>query len=93
MSEQTTYIIDMNGVYSADDFHGLLEEILPLPDYYGENLDALYDVLTEMGKNWHLIFRNYTEAQVCMEKYMKNLRKMCGKAMEHTPGLVIEFED
>ncbi|MCR4588919.1 MAG: barstar family protein [Lachnospiraceae bacterium] len=93
MKETQTFVIDMNGVYSADDFQGLLEEILPLPDYYGENLDALYDVLTEQGKGWHLIFRNYTEAQVCMEKYMKNLRKMCRRAQENCEGLTIDFED
>ncbi len=93
MQKEQTYVIDMNGVYSADDFQGLLKELLPLPEYYGENLDALYDVLTSQGKKWHLIFQNYTEAEVCMEKYMKNLRKMCRKAQENCPGLVIEFTD
>ena len=30
--------------------HKYLKEKLELPEHYGENLDALYDCLTEMGK-------------------------------------------
>lgn len=29
--------------------HAHLKEVLGLPDYYGNNLDALYDCLTEAG--------------------------------------------
>ena len=28
--------------------HAYLQKVLPLPEYYGRNLDALYDCLTEM---------------------------------------------
>lgn len=30
--------------------HDYLRETLGLPDHYGENLDALYDCLTEIGE-------------------------------------------
>lgn len=30
--------------------HEYLTEALALPDYYGKNLDALYDCLTELGE-------------------------------------------
>ena len=36
----------------------LLAKELSLPEYYGQNLDALHDVLTEQGDNWNLIFYN-----------------------------------
>lgn len=29
--------------------HNYLKEVLNFPDYYGKNLDALYDCLTEIG--------------------------------------------
>lgn len=31
-----------------EELHDYLQEMLPLPAYYGRNLDALYDCLTEL---------------------------------------------
>ncbi len=41
----------LNGKYLADKTaaHPYLARMLDLPDYYGGNLDALFDCLTEMG--------------------------------------------
>ena len=36
------YIIDLTGVKSRDELHDRIEEILPVPGWYGRNLDALY---------------------------------------------------
>jgi ribonuclease inhibitor len=33
-------------IKSVDDFHREIRKILDLPDYYGNNLDALWDCLT-----------------------------------------------
>ena len=41
----TTYTIDLNRVHSLYELHDHLEEVLPLPDYYGRNMDALWDPL------------------------------------------------
>ncbi len=38
--------LDLTALHSPEDLHAYLKEELDLPDYYGENLDALYDVLT-----------------------------------------------
>ena len=58
--EQVFYI-DLNGISTGDELHALLRKELPLPDYYGDNLDAFYDVLTEQGEGWNLIFYNRTK--------------------------------
>ena len=55
--EQVFYI-DLKNVTSKEELHTTLSRELPLPDYYGNNLDALYDVLTEEGEGWNLIFYN-----------------------------------
>lgn len=38
--------IDLNQIGSYADFYGLLRQELSLPDYFGNNLDALYDVIS-----------------------------------------------
>ena len=43
------YKIHFTKISSFSDLHELLKESLDLPYYYGENLDALYDCLREIG--------------------------------------------
>lgn len=58
--EQVFYI-DLKGISTKEELHALLKKELPLPEYYGDNLDAFYDVLTEQGEGWNLIFYNCTK--------------------------------
>ena len=39
-------VIDGNQITSKEDLHKILKRELELPDYYGNNLDALFDCLT-----------------------------------------------
>jgi len=85
------YHIDLKNIFSADDFHELLEQTLPLPDYYGGNLDALHDVLTEQSEGWDITFTNCGDAAAILGKYMKSIRKMCEKAQEENEKLQVTF--
>lgn len=38
--------VDMNKMKSEEEVHSFLAEQLRFPEYYGKNLDALYDMLT-----------------------------------------------
>jgi ribonuclease inhibitor len=42
------YFIDFSGITDRYALHSCLKRALELPEYYGCNLDALYDCLTEM---------------------------------------------
>lgn len=78
------FVVDLAGVRSAARLHSVLAEKLPLPEWYGRNLDALYDVLTEFGSNWNIVFRNVGAS-------LKGLRSVCEDAASETPGLSISF--
>lgn len=43
----SNYVLDMKNVNSRDDFHNLVAREMDFPSYYGKNLDALWDLLTE----------------------------------------------
>ena len=47
--ETYNYKVHFSKINSFADLHGTLKESLDLPYYYGENLDALYDCLREIG--------------------------------------------
>lgn len=40
--------INGSGIKTAEEFHKVFAKAAHAPSYYGGNLDALYDVLTEM---------------------------------------------
>ena len=42
------YVLDASRMTSKEEAHAYLKEVLELPEYYGNNLDALHDCLEEM---------------------------------------------
>jgi len=61
---QTIYI-DFTDIGDYEDFYAQLKEKLPLPEYFGENLDALADVITgELQMPLHLEFVNMSIDQL-----------------------------
>ena len=77
------FTIDLSTV--GDDavaLHRLLRATLPLPECYGDNLDALHDVLTEFGATWTLVFRGTPPP---------GLKAVCDDAAAETPGLSVRW--
>lgn len=50
------YSVDLRNIYTRDSLHQTLMEALDLPDYYGKNLDALMDCLTEIRDDCEIEF-------------------------------------
>ena len=86
------YEIDLAGVYNPDDLHEVIAKVLPLPEYYGGNLDALHDVLTDIPEETHISFVNSYEAEVMMPKYMAGLKRMCRDTQDENDSLQISFD-
>ena len=51
--------IDCAGFADRKEFHRVLAQTLSFPDWYGHNLDALYDCLTDIDEPTHLILENW----------------------------------
>lgn len=62
--------------------HAYLKEVLALPEYYGNNLDALYDCLTEM-KELEIEFIR-TEGT---RGYFPRVYRVFERAAEQNPGI------
>ncbi|HBV17668.1 barstar family protein [Chryseobacterium carnipullorum] len=60
-----TIYIDFTDIGDYDDFYAQLKEKVSLPEYFGDNLDALSDVITgELEMPLHLEFVNMTVDQL-----------------------------
>ncbi len=88
---RNVFYIDLMNISSRDEFHDLLEKELPLPEYYGRNLDALADVLSESGQGWDIIFYNSAFFEEAEKSYFKKLQKLCSHMMEEISDMRIRF--
>lgn len=68
--------------------HDYLKEALALPDYYGRNLDALYDCLTELDET-EIRFVNLDAAG---DSYFSRVLSVFQEAREENPRLHLFFE-
>lgn len=61
-SDTIFVIIDGSHLYTTEDLYRTLAETLSFPDYFGQNLDALYDMLTDLAwlpyENIYVIIKN-----------------------------------
>lgn len=66
-------ILDANLLVRKGPAHDYLAQTLNFPDYYGRNLDALYDCLTEMS-DLQIEIINSSEAYGYYDKVLKVLK-------------------
>ena len=52
-------IMDARKLGEKEEAHRYLKEVFSFPDYYGANLDALYDCLSE--REWIAIYMTHAE--------------------------------
>lgn len=93
MGMQEIFTVDLSGVSDRRGLHDRIQEALPLPEYYGRNLDALYDTLTEFGSGWHVRFTGCGLIRESLPAYMDALVRLCRQAQEELEDLSVTFED
>ena len=87
--------IYLNGKAMRDreSMHDHLRRRLKLPDYYGNNLDALYDCLTENGEETELIVRNTEALRTAMGSYGTKFLSVLAAATGANPRIHVIFRD
>ncbi len=70
------YEIDLTGICGPKEFHRKVREVLPIPEWYGNNLDALHDVLTEQS-DWVVWFRHAKDLREARPRYAGALERLC----------------
>lgn len=72
---------------SQEELHYQLKTVLHLPDYYGKNLDALWDCLTgEVALPVELTWVNFQTSKDALGDYAENLRQLFQEAEEELKG-------
>ncbi|MBQ3379257.1 MAG: barstar family protein [Clostridia bacterium] len=85
----TTVIIDGSAVKSHEDIHTIFETSLKLPPWYGRNLDALYDCLTDMSESVTIQLKNLPALEAAMGARYPALLRMLYDASEENHRITI----
>ena len=62
------------------------------PDYYGRNLDALFDMLTGLREDTCVGFFGIDDGREALAGYLKQVKRVLQDAEEENPYLCVIFE-
>ena len=82
-----TILLDGREMTSREAAHDHLTKQLLLPAYYGRNLDALYDLLTEKGSGMTLVLEHSDAMRQALGSYGSRLIAALLDAEQATPDL------
>ncbi|MBQ2854281.1 MAG: barstar family protein [Oscillospiraceae bacterium] len=84
--------IDCRGFVPRSDLHKAFADALAFPDYYGNNLDALHDCLTEISEETRIRLLHWEDAEASLGSYARaTKRAILDAALENTQ-LAVMFD-
>jgi len=71
-------IIELDGkkMDSVMNTHRHLKECMSLPEYYGHNLDAMHDAMSEISENTFVFVENSATMEVSLGEYSQRMEKV-----------------
>ena len=81
-------VLDGDAISTREELHDALARELALPAWYGRNLDALYDCLTDLSVPTTIHVENWPE-----EDYMQRALAVLRDAAEENELLQVRLED
>lgn len=85
-------VLDVKRFKGRSRAHAYLKETLRLPDYYGRNLDALYDCLGEIGEETVIVVPKAIQNKEYLGEYGKTMLQVFRDAAEENEALTVKIE-
>jgi ribonuclease inhibitor len=83
--------IDCARIHNREELHDALALKLSFPEYYGKNLDALYDCLTELPFPVHLTLLHFDHLAELFGEYALWLRQVFEEAEMSNDLLIVTY--
>ena len=85
-------ILDIEKMRSLPMLHKYLHTALALPEYYGSNLDALYDCLTEIAESTELVVPKKVADEAYLGWYGQQFLQMLEDAAAENEALRVTLQ-
>ena len=83
---------DCTNISDKAELHKALAEGLDFPDWYGNNLDALYDCLTGVCEETRIVLRGFAALEESLGSYARSVRRVLLKADADNDYLHVSIE-
>ena len=84
--------IDCRGFIPRSELHKAFADALSFPDYYGNNLDALHDCLTDISEETRLRLVNWADAEEKLGSYARSTKRAILEATIENKKLAVIFD-
>ena len=86
-------IIEGKGIATPDQFHDAISRALAFPDYYGRNLDALWDCLTGwIDTPTTVIWKDFAVSKAKLGEFGERVAKLLHDVAAEVDSFEIRFE-
>jgi len=85
-------ILDGNVIKDRADLHDALKSSLGLPEWYGRNLDALYDCLTDISEDTTIVIKDADALKKSLGAYAEGLLSVLRGAADKNPRITAAEE-
>lgn len=83
--------IDCADILTRGDLHDALTRALSLPQWYGRNMDALYDCLTDLHADTELVLLHPEALDEPLGSYASVFAAVLREACEENPHLTVSY--
>lgn len=80
-------ILDGKNITDREMLHDTLASSLQLPDWYGRNLDALYDCLLDIQEETEIWLLHEESLEDCLKDYAEAFKKAVYSACQENPRI------
>lgn len=86
-------LLDGRALSDRQHLHETIASQLQLPDYYGENLDALWDILSSWNEPLTIIIHNPTRFVEQLGGYGESVLQLLQDAEEENSMISVEYRE
>lgn len=84
-----TYTLFCKDITTKEALHEALAQLMEFPEYYGKNLDALYDVLTDITEDVELEIMDFDCLTEALGKYATSFERVLVDATKENEHLTV----